>query len=393
MPRPKKPQLKKRSDGRYRVKYHGHEFYALTQEDALAQRDEYIRLEKAGMIRNATVADFALPWLKRSFPTVADSTYMGLAIHLQHLVDEIGGKPLSAVVPSDIKAVYSTQYANCSNSYLKSAKQLYCSLFDAAVADGLCRSNPARDKTAKPHKGSQPKTRPITPQEREWILTYCTDHRAHPVVMAMLYAGLRPQEAKAVKIERDVDFVNNTITVHETAHNNGQKYAYTGAGKTEWSNRVIPLFPPLKQALLGRKGDLISSAHGERVTHTTWRVAWNSYVTQMEKAINGIDRRWYGRTKEQRKLAEEGKLPAWISFDIVPYCLRKSYCVMLRDSGVELNTARKWMGHADSRMILQVYDSVSEDRSDQERRKVENRLFGGQNGGQIRDESSGMLEK
>ena len=393
MPRQKKPQLKKRSDGRYRVKYHGHEFYALTQEDALAQRDEYIRLEKAGMVRNATVSDFALPWLKRSFPTVADSTYTGLAIHLQHLVDGIGGKAISAVVPSDIKAVYSTQYANCSNSYLKAAKQLYCSLFDAAVADGLCRSNPARDKTAKPHKGSQPKTRPITPQEREWILTLCTDHRAYPVVMAMLYAGLRPQEAKAVKIERDVDFDNNTITVHETAHNNGQKYAYTGVGKTEWSNRVIPLFPPLKQALSGKKGYLVSSAHGERVTHTTWRVAWNSYITHMETAINGIDRRWYGRTKEQRKLAEEGKLTAWISFDIVPYCLRKSYCVMLRDSGVELNTARKWMGHADSRMILQVYDSVSEDRSEQERKKVENRLFGGQNGGQIENKTSGMLEK
>ena len=394
MARAKKPRLKQRRDGRYRVKYHGHEFYALTQEDALAQRDEYIRLEKAGMIRNATVADFALPWLKRSFPTVADSTYTGLAIHLQHLVDEISGKPLSAVVPSDIKAVYSTQYANCSNSYLKAAKQLYCSLFDAAVADGLCRSNPARDKTAKPHKGSQPKTRPITPQEREWILTYCTDHRAHPAVMAMLYAGLRPQEAKALKIDRDVDFENDTITIRETAHNNGQKYAYTGDGKTEWSNRTIPLFPPLKQALFGKTGYLISSAHGERVTHTTWRVVWNSYVSKMETAINGVDRRWYGRTKAHKAILDAGgTLPEWISFDIVPYCLRKSYCVMLRDSGVELNTARKWMGHADSKMILQVYDSVSEDRSEQERKKVENRLFGGQNGGQTEKEQPAMLEK
>lgn len=393
MPRQKKPHPKKRSDGRYRVKYHGREFYADSPDDALAKREEYIRLEKAGLVRNATVADFALPWLKRSFPTVADSTYTGLAIHLQHLIDGIGSKAISAVVPSDIKSVYSTQYANCSNSYLKSAKQLYCSMFDAAVADGLCRSNPARDKTARPHKGSAPKTRPITEQEREWILTLCTDHRAHPVVMAMLYAGLRPQEAKAVKIERDVDFENDTITIHETAHNNGQKYAYTGEGKTEWSNRTVPLFPPLKRALLGKKGYLISSAHGERVTHTTWRVAWNSYVSKMETAINGIDHRWYGKTKEQRRLADDGKLPAWISFDIVPYCLRKSYCVMLRDSGVEMNTARKWMGHADSRMILQVYDSVSENRSEQERKKVEKRLFGGQNGGQIENESPAMFEK
>ena len=37
-------------------------------------------------------------------------------------------------------------------------------------------------------------------------------------------------------------------------------------------------------------------------------------------------------------------------------------------------------------MILQVYDSVSEDRSAQERKKVENRLFRGQNEGQSQNE-------
>ena len=57
-----------------------------------------------------------------------------------------------------------------------------------------------------------------------------------------------------------------------------------------------------------------------------------------------------------------------------------------RDFGVELNTCRRWMGHADSKMILQVYDSVSEDRSAQERKKVENRLFRGQNEGQSQNE-------
>lgn len=392
MPRQRKNKIRK--DGRYRRRYKGIDFYSsISDDDALAKVEEYKRHESAGLIRQVSVSDYAIPWLKRTFPTVARSTKTGLAIHLQHLIDAIGNKKVSAVVPSDIKGVYASQYKNCSNSYLKSAKQLFSALFDSAVADGLIRSNPARDKTAKPHKGSAPKTRPITQQEREWILTLCTDHRAFPVVMTMLYAGLRPQEAKAVLIERDVDFVNDTITVRETAHNDGQKYAYTGDGKTAWSNRQIPLFPPLKQALEGRKGYLVTSAHGERVTHTTWRVLWNSYKNKMETAINGIDRRWYGRSKEQKALADAGELPAWISFDIVPYSLRKSYCVMLRDSGVELNTARKWMGHADAKMILAVYDSVSDDRSDQERKKIENRLFGGQIGGQNQEASPAMIEK
>lgn len=386
MPRVKKEHLKRRADGRYRARYHGMEFYGATEEEALSLRDEYKRSETTGKLARQTVADYALPWLRRSYPSVADSTYTGLAVHLQHLIDVIGGKRIDTVVPSDIKTVYALQYGACSNSYLKAAKQLYSALFDAAVADGKIRSNPARDKTARPHKGAAPKTRPITPQERQWIETLCTDHRCHPVVMAMLYAGLRPPEAKALIIDRDVDFVNDTITLREFAHNNGQKYAYTGTGKTDKAARTIPLFPPLKRALSGKTGYLVSSAHGERVTHTTWRVAWNSYCTQMEKAINGIDKRWYGKTKEQQRLAAAGKLPPWIDFNIVPYCLRKSFCVMCRDAGVELNTCRRWMGHADSKMILMVYDSVSEDRSAQERKKVENRLFRGQNGGQAENE-------
>ena len=394
MPRQKKERLAKRKDGRYRCRYKGIEFYStISDEDAIAQREEYKRQEKAGLIRQASVADYAVPWLTRTFPEVSDSTKTGLAIHLQHLVDEIGNKRISTVIPSDIKAVYSNQYKGCSNSYIKSAKQLYSSLFDSAMADGLCRSNPARDRTAKPHKGSSPKTRPITPQERAWIETLCTDHRAFPVVMTMLYAGLRPQEAKAIKIDRDVVFENDTITVQETAHNDGQKYAFTGEGKTDKANRTIPLFPPLKQALTGKKGYLIASAHGERVTHTTWRVVWNSYKTHMETAINGVDRRWYGKTKEQKKLAEEGKLPAWIEFDIVPYDLRHSFCTMCRDAEVDINTCRKWMGHADAKMILKVYDSVSEDRSAENRKKIETRLFGGQNGGQNENEQPENVEK
>ena len=383
MPRQKKPHLKRRKDGRFCCKYHGIPFYSYeSDEEAFALRQQYIDDEKKGFKRQK-VHEYALPWLKRTYPAVAESTYTGLAIHLQHLIDEIGEMQVSEVVPSNIKDVYAKHYKNLSNSYIRSAKQLYCSLFDSAMADGLCRFNPAREKAAKPHSGKKPKERILSKQERTWIETLCTDHRAWPAVMAMLYAGIRPQEMKAIDIDRDVDFENETITVQETAHTdpeNAQKYAYTGEGKTDWSNRTIPLFPPLKQALTGKHGYLITSAHGERVTKQTWKTAWESYLFCMETAINGVQKRWYGKTREQKKLAEEGKLPAWIEFDIVPYTLRHAFCQMCRDTGVEINTCRRWMGHADAKMILKVYDAVSEDRSDQERKKVENRLFGVQNG-------------
>ena len=387
MPRKKKEHLKRRKDGRFCCKYKGIAFYSYeSDEEALALRDEYIRNEQKGFSLQ-TVSEYALPWLKRTFPAVKDSTYAGLAIHLQHLIDAIGDKLISEVIPSDIKRIYSDQYRNLSNSYIKSAKQLYCALFDSALADGLIRFNPARDKTAKPHKGNKAKERILSKQERQWIETLCTDHRAWPAVMFMLYAGVRPQEMKAVDIDRDVDFIHDIITIRETAHIDGQKYAYSSEMKTEWSNRQIPLFPPLKQALKGKHGYLITSAHGERVTIQTWKTAWKSYIFCMETAINGIEKRWYGKTKEQKALAEAGKLPAWIEFDIVPYTLRHAFCEMCRSSGVELNTCRSWMGHADAKMILKVYDSVSDDRSQNERKKVESSLFRIQNG--IQTDSAG----
>ena len=374
MPREKKQRLKKRADGRYACRYKDQWFYSYDHDDCLKQREDFKKAEKQGRIMVYFVREYAIKWLERSRPNIAPSTMQGLKRHVQKLNNVIGCLPVSEVKPSDMKEVYAKEYKALSNSYIKAAKQLFCSMFDSAVADGLILSNPARDRTAKPHKGKSGGHRAITPQEREWIETLCTDHRAYTVVMTMLYSGIRPQEAKAIDIDRDVDFKKEILTVRQTAHtdrNNVQKYAFTEQGKTDKANRQIPLLPPLKDALNGKHGYLITSAHGERVTKTTWRVAWRSYVAHMEKAINGIDKRWYGRTREHKALLREKKpLPPWVSFTVVPYDLRHSFCTMCRDNGVELNTCRQWMGHADAKMILKIYDEVTDRRDEKEAERL-----------------------
>ena len=372
MPRERKIKLKKRPDGRYACRYHGQWFYSTDHDECLRMRERFKEQERRGVNVAYFVRDYADNWLDRSCPNIAPSTKRGYKTHLQTLINAIGDLPLYDVKPSDIKAVYSAHYKGLSNSYIKSAKQLYCAMFDSAVADGLITANPARDRTAKPHKGKVGGHRSITRQERQWIETLCTDHRAHPVVMAMLYAGLRPQEAKALDIDRDVDFKRDTITVRRTAHidhDNGQKYAISAQGKTERANRRIPLLPPLKAALSGRHGHLVTTAHGQQITRTTWRVLWNSYVASMERAINGIDRRWYGRTRAHKAIIAAGEeLPPWVSFTVTPYDLRHSFATMCRDAKppIELHTVIAWMGHADAKMLLHVYDSVTNDRDEQE---------------------------
>lgn len=376
MPREKKPKLKKRADGRYACRYKDQWFYSYDHDDCLRQREEFKEREKHGRIASYFVSEYAKSWLDRTYPNANPRTREAAERHVKILVNAIGNYPVSDVKPSDIKNIYSTHYKSLSQHYIKQAKSYFCAVFDSAVADGLIHANPARDRTAKPHKGTVNGHRSITPQEREWILTKATGHRVRPLAMAMLYAGLRPQEAKALDIKRDVDFKKETITVRQTAHTdpeNIQKYVLSDKGKTDRANRTIPLLPPLKTALEGRTGLLITSAHGEQVTRATWFNAWRSYKNTIEKEINGCQKRWYGKTKEHKKLIAEGKpLPPWIEFNVTPYDLRHSFATMCRDMKppIELHTVIQWMGHADGTMILQIYDSVTDDRAEAEAKRL-----------------------
>ena len=368
MPRQKKQTLKKRADGRYACRYKSQWFYSTDPDECLKLREEYKEQEKHGRIASYFVSEYALQWLDRAYPNNKSKTYSIVKRHVQILINSIGELPVSDVKPSDIKNVYSTHYKELSHEYIKSAKSYFAAIFDSAVADGLLRSNPVRDRTAKPHKGKIGGHRAITEQERQWMLTYCHNHRMFPAAMAMLYAGLRPQEAKALDIGRDVDFKRGTITVNQTAHvdpDNMQKYVITDRGKTEKANRTIPLLPPLKTALEGRTGLLITAANGGQVTKSIWSWCWRSYCINMEEAINGMPRRWYGKTKEHKALLAAGKqLPPWVRFDVVPYDLRVSFCTMCRNQTppIELHTVIRWMGHADATMVLKVYDDLPSTR-------------------------------
>ena len=380
MPREKKPKLKKRPDGRYACRYHGQWFYSYDHDECLRLREEFKQAEREGRLAVYFVSEYAENWLARTYPDANRATYEGVKRHVQLLKNGIGNLPVNNVKPSDIKEVYSTYYNGLANSYILAAKRVFCAIFDAAVADGIIHANPARDRTAKPHKGKSGGHRSITPQEREWMLTYCKNHRAFPAAMAMLYAGIRPQEAKAMNIDRDIDLDRETVTVRQTAHidpNNRQKYAHTDTGKTERANRQIPLLPPLKDAIKGKHGLLMTDTKGQPVSRTVANTIWVSYRRQMEKAINGIDRNWYGRTKEHKAiLAAGGKLPPWQTFDVTPYDLRHSFATMCRDMTppIELHTVIKWMGHSDATMILKIYDEVTSERDESEAKRLRESL-------------------
>ena len=368
MPRQKRQHLKRRKDGRYCAVFQGKQFMAWTENEALAMREEYKRqLQREGVIReNPTVSEYAERWLPIHRAGIRPVTYSTSVLHMRKLCSVIGDTLIREVRPSQIKEVYSTQYLGLSDEYIKHARSLFTAMFATAVEDGLLRTNPVTTAQARPHKGTKGTHRSITDEERRLIETVAIDHRMHAAAMVMLYAGLRPQEVKALRVE-DVDFEAGVIHVRSFVHMDGaNKYAVDAIGKTAKSARDVPLFAPVREALMGKHGYLLSSADGGVASRQAWVKGWQSYQYAMEKHLNGMTSQHYGHLKNP---------PPWQRFTVLPYDLRHSFATWCRDNGVELHTCVEWMGHADAQMILKVYDAVTDTRAKKEAERLEKMLL------------------
>ncbi|MBQ6465585.1 MAG: hypothetical protein IJJ43_04890, partial [Oscillospiraceae bacterium] len=166
----------KRKDGRYKVVFHGKQFYGKTLAEARAKRDKFVRLVEEGLqTTQETVAEYAPKWLERTKIGIKPHTYNGYAKMLDDMNEVIGNLYLDEVKPQHIKTVYAKKFAGRSGSHIRHAKNLYTGMFEAALEDGYIRFNPCRSKSAQPHKGVDGTHREITDEERYYIET--TEHR------------------------------------------------------------------------------------------------------------------------------------------------------------------------------------------------------------------------
>lgn len=392
------PSKKRGPDGKFRVRVGNRNFKSdISWADANRQAQAYKREIERGLhvdAQSVTVRQYALKWLPLYKSGVKDRTYNDYARLLNTLIDVIGDYAISSIMPDDARSVYVQKFPakksvggeGYSGSAIKKAKNLYVAFFDSAVENGYTLRNPFRSKKAQPDMGKDGTHREITDEERQLI--HAVRHSFRPAVMVMLYAGLRRGEALAlhaddivdgkIVVSRAVSYVSNQPTIDTP--------------KTDAGIRCIPVFLPLAAELRGLSG-LIAPAKGtgDVMSETAFTRAWESYVLAVECYINGVSqKRWYGLTKADQqqqpekyaaimRLKAEGKdaeaealrLDGWKTFDVRPHDLRHSFCVMCRDAGVDIKQTIEWMGHADEKMILKIYDHVTTRRTAESIEKIQ----------------------
>ena len=85
----------------------------------------------------------------------------------------------------------------------------------------------------------------------------------------------------------------------------------------------------------------------------------------LDKSYRDRDPRRYDQiqhllSKEKKEEADALRFMDWKEWTVRPHDLRHSFCVMLRDAGVDIKLALRWMGHADEKMILRIYDHITD---------------------------------
>ena len=383
MPRQKK--LKPRADGRYCVYYGKKPFYAYDPDEAQRLRDDYKYRCEHGYddLRPITVRDYASEWLPLyKHGNVQLNTYNQYAILFEKLTAVIGDVHMSSVTPDDVARVWKI-FDGQSKSQIKKAAYLYRRLFDSARESGYCRRNPFRSEAVTLPKGTSGTHRALEDWERKLIET--TPHRMQLGALVMLYAGLRRGELLALQYNHVHD---DHFYVHQAVTFAGAEPEIKGT-KNESSMRTVPVLAPLQPYFFDKKGNplksfgyIVSCTDGSMCTEAGWKRAWESYICTLETALNGIEKRWYHRTREWKlahpdqweeyeklrrtrpKQAEEYRLMGWQSVTIRPHDLRHSFCEWAITNGIDPKTLMNWMGHTDERMIMKIYDHVTSKRED-----------------------------
>lgn len=315
--------------------------------EKMARRKMELEEGRNRITRNALYKDWFSEWLTTyKIPSVSPSWARTIKdIGNSVIIPQIGSQRLTSLKPLHVQRVLNSK-SDMSQSYIRLIYIIMSESMRIAVKNGLMLDNPC-DAVSQP-KGRKPeKRRAITAKERQYILLTCDRHRAGLFYLIMLYCGLRPGEVAALRW-RNIDMKGRILTVDSALKPDGT----TGPPKSDAGFRKVPipeaLAERMEQEKHGSPFDLVcTNAHGGQLTKTAMKQQWKSFKRQLN--IEMGCRTYKGALVPPYPVAD----------DLVPYCLRHTYCTDLQAAGVPINVAKELMGHSDISITSKIYTHSS----------------------------------
>lgn len=250
------------------------------------------------------------------------------------ILAQIGKMQLKAVKPLHCQNTLNLQ-AGKSKAQINEVYQALNFIFSKAVENHLIVDNPAK-YIVKP-QGTKTYRRAITEVEERYIREVAKTDRRYYLYLLMLDCGCRPSEAAGCK-GMDILLKGDIPLLH------------IRGTKSVNADRTVPIpydlyelikhTPPFEYIACYSSGTAIKYENRNRV--------WTSFKRRLNIAMGC-------------KMYRNQLIPPYpVAPDLVPYCLRHTYCTNLARKKIDIRMAQKLMGHSDISLTANIYTNLDE---------------------------------
>lgn len=214
--------------------------------------------------------------------------------------------------------------------------------------------------------GTKRKVEPLSAAERAAFREAIRGRSHEALFLLLMGTGLRPGEARALAWEH-VDLGTGVVRVERSVDDEGRIHP----PKTEKGRRAVPLPPEVRQAL--RELHL-------RAGRPESGLVFSDRRGGVLDARNLL-RRHFRPALERAKVGPEQKvLDAKRVKALRLYDLRHGFATAALEAGADVRTTADLMGHASTRMTMEVYQHVSDERRMTTMQTIGGRLFEAERG-------------
>ena len=325
--------LRQRSDGRWEYRFtdgfredgklNSKSFYGRTQKELMKKVNEYKKNQSDGidMRKKFTFAEWANIWFEHH-TDISATTKEGYKYTLRHLNNEFGKMPLD-----DIKAMHVEQFLKRlraegkSDSSVAQCRGMLFQIFNKAEANDLVRKNPVRFAEKMRSKKPSKEKEAFTAEEVRLLMANLPQDKIGWSIRLMLGTGMRTQELLGLE-PRHICKDGSVITIEQAVVRIKGSVAI-GPPKSRDSYRKIPIPPNLR-------------SYAARLRDTDKKFIFE--VGVKDQPCNPS----YFADKFKLALSTVDGVRI-----LTPHCCRHTYVSQLQGLGVDIETIKSIVGHAE----------------------------------------------
>ncbi|MEU9789072.1 site-specific integrase [Streptomyces sparsogenes] len=317
--------------------------------------------------RQQNLRTFAEEWRTTATHRERTETNVERALRL-HVYPILGHRPPATIKRSDVRAWVKDRSKVLEPISLRTPWNALQAVMAAAVADGLCTSNPCHGVDIP-----EVRTNEVVPLDPVVVkaLMAAASPRYRALVRLAAATGLRGGELFGLEDDRHIDLDAMTVEVEQQMVGPDKGVPYIGEPKTDKSYRTVPLSESAAAAVRAHREEFppaeVEIEDRTDPRNPTWRKARLLFVSEAGGAIRrgSWSKVWARHVQRTNKALAASGSPLRVPDDATLHDLRHFYASVLIKHGASVKKVQRRLGHAKPSITLDLYVHLWEDDEDE----------------------------